>query len=244
MRRARFRDPGGVERTGDWTDRGIECSGRVYDPTEVDVLPPTEPDKIIGVSTNHFELLEAYPDLIEELPDRPRLFTKTPNTLSGHGDAVELLPDRRIEFEAELGIVVGEQCRHVPASEAYSVVEGFTCVNDITNQTDDDYYGVRFKSFDNAAVVGPVVVPPERVPDDARIQLRCNGEVRQDSDRAGLKFDVPEIIEEITTYITLEPGDVIPMGTPPGVGELEDGDHVEIEIEGIGTLEHDVVAPP
>lgn len=123
------------------------------------------------------------------------------------------------------------------------VVEGFTCANDITNWTDRDTYGFRFKSVDNTAPLGPVVVPPDRVPDDARIELRVNGETEQSTSRSKFVFDVREVISEVTTYTTLERGDVVMMGTGPGVGMLEPGDEVEVEIEGIGTLAHSVREP-
>jgi len=102
---------------------------------------------------------------------------------------------------------------------------------------------VRGKAFDGAAPLGPVMATPDEVPDDANVELRVNGETKQSSDREHLIFDVPTLIEEITTYLTLEPGDVISTGTPEGVGALSDGDTVAVEIEGVGTLEHDVRVP-
>jgi 2-keto-4-pentenoate hydratase/2-oxohepta-3-ene-1,7-dioic acid hydratase in catechol pathway len=101
---------------------------------------------------------------------------------------------------------------------------------------------VRGKAFDNAAPMGPVMATPDEVPDDASIELRLNGETQQSSSLDNLIFPVDELIAEITTLMTLEPGDVIATGTPAGVGPLSDGDVVEVEIEGIGTLEHDVTA--
>ncbi len=101
---------------------------------------------------------------------------------------------------------------------------------------------IRGKAFDGSAPIGPVVAPPDEVPDDATVELRLNGEVKQQSSRSEFIFSVPEIIEEITTYMTLEPGDIIITGTPAGVGPLSDGDRVEVEIEGVGTLEHFVSA--
>ncbi len=102
---------------------------------------------------------------------------------------------------------------------------------------------MRGKAFDNAAPLGPVVATPDEVPDDASIELRVNSETKQAASIDRFVFSVPELIAEVTTYMTLEPGDVLSTGTPAGVGALADGDHVEVEIEGIGTLEHDVVIP-
>jgi 2-keto-4-pentenoate hydratase/2-oxohepta-3-ene-1,7-dioic acid hydratase in catechol pathway len=125
------------------------------------------------------------------------------------------------------------------------VVAGYTCVNDISNRDDQrrEQNWVRGKAFDNACPIGPLVATPEHVPEDASIELRLNGETKQSSSREHLIFSVPELIAEITSYMTLEPGDVIATGTPEGVGPMEDGDEVEVEIEGIGTLKHSVKIP-
>jgi 2-keto-4-pentenoate hydratase/2-oxohepta-3-ene-1,7-dioic acid hydratase in catechol pathway len=124
----------------------------------------------------------------------------------------------------------------------YSIIEGYTCVNDISNRDDQmvEQNWIRGKAFDGSAPIGPVVAPPDEVPDDATVELRLNGTVKQRSSRSEFIFSVPEIVEEITTYMTLEPGDIIITGTPAGVGPLSDGDRVEVEIEGVGTLEHEV----
>lgn len=153
------------------------------------------------------------------------------------------LPENRyIEHEAELAVVIGEQCRNVSEDGAKEVIAGYTCFNDLSNRDDQDkeQNWVRGKAFDNAAPMGPVLATPEEVPDDARIQLRVDGETRQDSTLDHLIFSIPELIAEITQYMTLEPGDVIATGTPEGVGPLDDGNRVEVEIEGIGTLSHTV----
>lgn len=242
MHRIRFRDPAGTVRNGELVDDEIRFGTETYDATAVDVLPPAEPSKIVCVGLN-YERHAAEAGM--EVPDRPLLFLKPPNALAGHGDTVPLLPGKeRIDYEAELGVVIGEQCRNVAEEDAMDVVEGFTCVNDVSNRDDQDIEQnwIRGKAFDNSAPLGPVLATPDEVPADARIQLRVNGETKQDSSRADFIFTVPELIAEITTYLTLEPGDVISTGTPEGIGPLSDGDEVEVDIEGIGTLEHDVVA--
>jgi len=171
---------------------------------------------------------------------------KAPNALASHGDTVTVPAGKdRIDWEAELAVVIGEQCKAVDADDAMDVVAGFTCMNDVSNRDDQDreQNWVRGKAFDNAAPLGPVMATPDEVPADASVELRVNGETKQSSDREHMIFDVPTLIEEITTYLTLEAGDVIATGTPEGVGALADGDTVEIEIEGVGTLEHDVRVP-
>lgn len=243
MHHVRFRDPAGAVRQGQWHDDAITFGGERYDHDEVDVLPPVEPSKIVCIGRNYAEHAAEFDN---EVPDRPLLFLKPPNTLAGHGDTVTLPAGKdRLDHEAELAVVIGEQCRHVAAEDAMDVVAGFTCLNDISNRDDQnkETNWVRGKAFDGAAPIGPVVADPEHVPDDAYVRLRVNGELRQDGSRTQLFFDVPTLIEEITTYLTLEPGDIISTGTPAGVGPLEDGDHVEVEVEGVGTLEHSVRIP-
>lgn len=240
MHHVRFRDPAGAVRTGRWDDDEIVFANETYEPEEVSILPPSEPSKIVCVGLN-------YADHAEEegmdLPDRPLLFLKPPNALAGHGDTVTLPRGKEsVEFEAEFAIVIGEQCRDVDAEDAMDVIEGYTCLNDVSNRDDQriEQNWIRGKAFDGSAPVGPVVATPDEVPDDASVSLRVNGETKQSSSIDEFIFSIPELIEEITRYLTLEPGDIISTGTPAGVGPLSDGDRVEVEIEGIGTLEHDV----
>jgi len=254
MKRVRFRDPAGAVRTGEWLDDDGDVAGttstgvagqirfadRRYDPSEVDLLPPCEPSKIVCIGRNYAAHAEEFDN---EVPDRPLLFLKPPNAVAAPESEVDLLPGKdRIDHEAELGVVIGDQCRNVDEADAMDVVAGFTCVDDVSNRDDqrEEQNWVRGKAFDGAAPLGPVVASPEHVPDDAHVELRVNGDVRQSSTRAKLFFSVPELIAEITTYLTLEPGDVIATGTPEGVGPLAAGDAVEVEIEGVGTLRHGV----
>jgi len=239
MARIRFRDPAGSVRIGEASDDRIEAAGRTYDREEVDVLAPSEPTKIVCIGRNYTKHAD---EREEAVPDRPLLFLKPPNAVAGHGDEVSLPAGKRIEHEAELAVVIGEQARNVDADEAMQYVAGYTCFDDVSNRDDQDRESnwVRGKAFDGAAPMGPVLAPPEAVPDDAAVRLRVNGELRQDSSIERLVFPIPELIEEITSYLTLEPGDVVATGTPEGVGPLEDGDEVEVEIEGVGTLAHTV----
>lgn len=240
MHRVRFRDPAGATRTGRWEDDEIVFANETYAPEDVTILPPTDPSKIVCVGLN-------YADHAEEegmdIPDRPLLFLKPPNTLAAHGDTITLPRGKEsVEFEAEIAIVIGEQCRDVDADDAMDVVEGFTCLNDVSNRDDQrvEQNWVRGKAFDGSAPVGPVIATPDEVPEDASVSLRVNGETKQSSSRSEFIFSIPELIEEITQYLTLEPGDIISTGTPAGVGPLSDGDTVEVEVEGVGVLEHDV----
>jgi len=257
MKRVRFRDTAGNVRGGRWTVEDGEPVvtaaagpyGRIafgdesYDPDEVDILPPCEPTKVVCIGRNYADHAE---EMDSDLPDRPMLFLKAPNAVASHGKHLTMPSEKeRIDYEAELGVVIGEQCRNVSESGAMDVVAGYTCVNDISNRDDQrrEQNWVRGKAFDNACPIGPLVATPEHVPEDASIELRLNGETKQSSSREHLIFSVPELIAEITSYMTLEPGDVIATGTPEGVGPMEDGDEVEVEIEGIGTLKHSVKIP-
>ncbi len=148
------------------------------------------------------------------------LFLKGPNTLAAHGDTITLPAGKeRVDHEAELAVVIGEQCRNVPADEAEDVIAGYTCLNDVSNRDDqrEEQNWIRGKAFDGAAPIGPVLATPDELPEDAAISLRVNGDVRQESTIDLMYFSVPELIEEITTYVTLEAGDVIATGTPEGV---------------------------
>ncbi|MFW5938754.1 MAG: fumarylacetoacetate hydrolase family protein [Halanaeroarchaeum sp.] len=247
MHRVRFRDPAGSIREGTYDTESdtVAFAGEEYalDDPAIDVLPPTDPTKIVCIGRNY---AEHAAELGNDVPDRPLLFLKPPNALASHGDTVTVPEGKdRIDWEAEIAVVIGEQCKDVDAADAMDVVAGFTCMDDISNRDDQnrEQNWVRGKAFDNAAPLGPVLATPDEVPADASVELRVNGETKQSSDRAHLIFDVPTLIEEITTYLTLEAGDVIATGTPEGVGPLSDGDTVEVEVEGVGVLEHDVRVP-
>jgi len=250
MKRVRFRDPAGAVRTGEYhdgttgafEDGTITFGGRRYDPGDVDVLPPCKPTKVVCVGRNY---QDHAAEMDSNVPDRPMLFLKAPNAVASHGATVQVpgvAADHRIEQEAELGAVIGEQCRNVDVEEAMDVVAGFTCVNDVSNRDDQraEQNWVRGKAFDGAAPVGPVLATPEEVPADAAVTARVNGELRQDGTRDQMIFDVPTLVAAVTEYLTLEPGDVIATGTPEGVGPLADGDRVEVTVEGVATLEHGV----
>jgi len=242
MHRIRFRDPAGSVRTGEYHGDEVSFAGRRYDVEAVDVLPPSEPTKILCIGLNY---AAHAAESGSEVPDRPLIFLKGPNALAGHGDSIPLLAGKdRIDYEAELGVVIGEQCRHVDREDAMDVVEGFTCINDVSNRDDqrEEQNWIRGKAFDNSAPMGPTIATPEHVsnPDDPRVRLWLNGELKQDSLEDSLVFTVSEAISELTNYLTLEPGDVVAMGTSGHPEPLSDGDTVEIEVDGVGRLEHDV----
>lgn len=239
MKYVRFEDPAGSVRRGELDGATVSFANRTYDQSAVNVLPPVHPTKIVCIGLNYADHAE---ESGKDVPDRPMLFLKGPNTLSGHNDTISLLPGKdQIDHEAELGVVIGEQCRNVSEDDAMDVVWGYTCVNDVSNRDDqhEEQNWIRGKAFDNSAPIGPVIATPDEVPEDASIELRLNGETRQASTIDNLIFTVPELIAEISSYLTLERGDVIATGTTSGVGPLSDGDITEVQIEGVGTLRNE-----
>ena len=243
MRTARFRDPAGRTRTGEWTDEGIVTTDRTYDPEAVTVLPPTDPTKVVCQAGGYMDHREE--SGFEDRPERPELFLKTPNCVAAHGDDIELPPGRdAVEFEAEFGVVIGEQCRGASEADAMEYVAGYTCVNDVSNRDDqnEERNWVRGKAFDASLPMGPVVATPDEVPEDATLTLRHNGETKQETTREMMIFSVPELIADVSELITLEPGDVIATGTPFGPDVLSEGDTVEVEFDGVGVLENTVTA--
>lgn len=243
MRSVRFMDGARNVRTGEWVDEEIVFSGETIDPDDVTILPPTEPTKIVCIGRNYVPHAEEHDNPV---PKRPLLFLKGPNAVTAHNATIELPANKDwIDFEAELGIVIGKQCKNVSAEDADDVIAGYTCVNEVSNRDDQRYEGatnwVRGKGFDNSLPFGPAVVSTDLVPDDAYVEGRKNGEVYQRDTIDNLIFSIPELVEAITELITLEPGDIIPSGTPKGPERIEDGDTVEIEVEGVGTLRNDFV---
>jgi 2-keto-4-pentenoate hydratase/2-oxohepta-3-ene-1,7-dioic acid hydratase in catechol pathway len=240
--RVRFVDQDGRTQTGEWTDDGIVYRDSIYDPEVVDILPPVSGGKLIGVGANHEssdeQILEKY-GWPETPVDLPQYVKVGKNAYVGHQQDVMLPAENEYLYEIELAAVIGKECRNVQSENAADVIRGFTCYNDITI-FDPDGDIVRQKSFDNAAPIGPVIAPPEAVPEDANMELRKNGEIQQTGNRSEIRNSEADIIEEITSRVTLFPGDIISTGAPGGIGKLHDGDSVAIEIEGVGTHEHQI----
>jgi 2-keto-4-pentenoate hydratase/2-oxohepta-3-ene-1,7-dioic acid hydratase in catechol pathway len=207
---------------------------------EARLLAPVEPSKVVCVGRNY---REHAAELGNSMPTEPLLFLKAPSAVVGHGDAIEL-PEQseRVEHEGELGVVIGRRCRAVSEDEdPLSYVLGYTCVNDVTARDLQrrDVQFTRAKSFDTFCPVGPYVVTG-LAPADLRVETRVNGDVRQNGRTSAMAFPVPFLIRYISSVMTLNPGDLIATGTPAGVGPLTDGDTVEVEVEGVGTLRNQV----
>ncbi len=203
--------------------------------SEIKLLPPCTPTKIICLGRNYADHAK---ELGNEVPDRPLLFFKPPSAVIGPEDEIILPESERVDYEAELAIVIGKRCRNVKPEDVMKFILGYTCMNDVTDRAAQKWEKnwVRAKGFDTSAPLGPVIVTADEISGPFRVISRVNGELRQDGSTADFIFPIPEIITEITSRITLEPGDIIATGTPAGVGPLQHGDIVEIEIEGIGVL--------
>lgn len=200
---------------------------------------PVRPSKIIGIGRNY---LEHARELGNEIPIVPILFFKPPTSLIASGDTI-LLPSvsTRVEFEAEIGVVIGKRVRNVDQSAAERAIGGFVCVNDVTCrdlQKTDGQWG-RAKGFDTFCPVGPKVAGDL---DWRGLELICrvNGVQRQRARSTDMAFSIPELVSFLSGIMTLEPGDLIATGTPAGTAPLQHGDVVDVEIPGVGILSNPV----
>lgn len=203
-------------------------------------MMPLRPGKIIGIGRNYVEHAR---ELGNEMPAVPIIFFKPATALLGPGETI-LLPSasQRVEFEGEIGIVIGKRIRHADVSAAERAIGGFTCVNDVTCrdlQQVDGQWG-RAKGFDTFCPVGPLVADEIDPWAGVRVETRVNGDVRQDGNTRDFIFPLDVILRHITDCMTLFPGDLIATGTPKGVGPVVAGDVVEITVEGIGTLRNPI----
>ncbi len=207
-----------------------------YPISQVNLLPPVEPTKIIGVGRNYREHSR---EMGSPVPLEPLLFLKPPSAVIGPGGTI-LTPDvsRRVDYEGELAVVVRKAARELAEeADVGDYVLGYTCFNDITARDLQmkDVQFTRAKSFDTFAAFGPCIavgIDPSRL----RIKTFLNGKLRQSASTRDMVFSVPFLVRYISRVMTLNPGDVIATGTPAGVGPMSPGDRVDIQIEGIGTL--------
>lgn len=208
--------------------------------SEARVLIPALPGKVVAVGLNYRDHAE---ELGMEIPAEPVLFLKPRTSVIGPGEAI-VMPERakQVDYEAELAVVIGRKCRGVPAERADEVVFGYTCANDVTARDLQRLDGqwTRAKSFDTFCPLGPFI-ETELDPSDLKVEALVNGTVKQSSSTARMIFGVPELVSFISGVMTLEAGDVILTGTPPGVGPLSPGDSVTIRVEGVGELTNPVM---
>lgn len=205
------------------------------------LLAPVQPTKIIAVGLNY---RGHAAEMGKELPPEPLLFSKPPSAVIASGEQIVLPRDsENVHFEGELAAVIGRRVSNISQDEATEAILGYTLVNDVTArdiQHREQRY-TRAKGYDTFAPIGPTLVAGLE-PSRLNIETRVNGEVRQRSSVSDLIFSVPELVSFISSIMTLMPGDVILTGTPAGVGRLEPGDLVEVEVAEIGVLANRVVA--
>jgi 2-keto-4-pentenoate hydratase/2-oxohepta-3-ene-1,7-dioic acid hydratase in catechol pathway len=243
----------------DKLDQEIRASGLPADwdqlcerSQEFDWLPPVAvPEKIICIGLNY---RDHAAESKMEIPKEPVIFNKYNNALVGASGPV-ILPSNstQVDYEAELAVILGKQAKRVSPEEAVDYVGGYTLMHDVSARDWQFRTGqwVSGKTFDSFAPCGPHVVTPDEIddPHDLDIRLTLNGRVMQDSNTRNLIFDIPTLISYISHMFTLKPGDIISTGTPPGVGFarrpqvfLQDGDIVELFVEGVGTMRNRVIA--
>jgi len=202
-------------------------------------MMPLRPSKIIGIGRNYVEHAR---ELGNELPQVPMVFFKPPSSLIGPGETI-VLPGicQRVEFEAEIGVVIARRLRNADVGDAERAIAGYVCVNDVTCrdlQKVDGQWG-RAKGFDTFCPAGPRVATGL---DWRSLELSCrvNGVERQRAKATDMHFSIPDLVSFLSGVMTLEPGDLIATGTPAGTAALQDGDTVEVEISGVGTLSNPV----
>jgi len=219
-----------------------KTTGEVLSLPEVTLLAPCEPSKIIALGLNYKDHAAEYGSIV---PLEPLIFMK-PSTAVIGPDAAIIYPamSKRVDYEAELAVVIGKTARHVPEDRAFAYVLGYTRFNDVTArdlQRKDGQF-TRAKGFDTFAVIGPWIETDIADPDGLTVEAYLNGEQKQYSNTSDMVFGVATLISFISRIMTLLPGDVIATGTPSGVGPMQVGDVVEIRVENIGALRNQVVA--
>jgi len=223
-------------------DGGLEnTTGEGMSLPEVTLLAPCEPTKIVALGLNYRDHAAEFG---RPIPDEPLLFMKPSTAVIGPDeDIVFPAMSRRVDYEAELAVVIGRTCRHVKEEDFRNYVLGYTCINDVTArdlQKKDGQF-TRSKSFDTFAPLGPWIETAIPDPDNLMVEAYLNGERRQHSSTANMVFPVAALVSFISRIMTLRPGDVIATGTPAGIGPMAPGDVVEIRVEGIGRLQNRVV---
>lgn len=201
------------------------------------------PGKIVAIGRNY---VEHAAELGNPVPKQPLLFLKPPSSVIGDGDAIVLPPEsKQVEHEGEIGVVIGRRLHRAGMAEVQAAIAGITCVNDVTArdlQRSDEQW-TRAKGFDTFCPIGPRLVPID--PDLLQqLELRCrvNGTERQHGHARDMVFGITSLVSYVSQVMTLEPGDLIATGTPAGVGRLQPGDIVEVEIPEVGVLKNRVVA--
>jgi 2-keto-4-pentenoate hydratase/2-oxohepta-3-ene-1,7-dioic acid hydratase in catechol pathway len=211
----------------------------IYRFEEIKIKSPVLPSKIVCVGLNYID--HAH-ELNMDIPKEPIIFLKPSTAVIGHLDNI-IYPysSKQLDYEAEMGIVISKIAKNIEMDNAGEYIGGFVAFNDVTARDlqRKDGQWTRAKSFDTFAPIGPCI-ETELDPRNQKISLRLNGKLKQNSNTKNMIFDVYELVEFISSIMTLYPGDVIATGTPPGVGPMNNGDIVEVNIEGVGVLKNNI----
>ncbi|HZD47648.1 MAG TPA: fumarylacetoacetate hydrolase family protein [Silvibacterium sp.] len=206
------------------------------------LLAPVVPRKIIGVGRNYRDHASEFGN---EPPKEPLIFMKAPSSVIGPQEAIRIpWQSQRVDFEGELAIVIGKRASKIGPDEPVApYIRGYTIVNDVTARDlqKSDVQWTRAKGFDTFCPIGPLVTDELDPAAGVTVETRLNGELRQRGNTRDFIFDIDTLLRYITAALTLYPGDLIPTGTPAGVGSVQPGDQVEIAIEGIGVLHNPVL---
>ena len=221
---------------------GITETGETLVLSDVTLLAPCEPSKIVALGLNYRDHAAEFG---HQVPEEPLIFLK-PSTAVIGPEAAIIYPrmSRRVDYEAELAVVIGKTAHRVREDEALEYVLGYTCLNDVTARDLQKKDGLftRAKGFDTFAAMGPWIETAIGDPDNVMVEAYLNGEPRQHASTSNMVFGVRRLIAFISEVMTLLPGDVISTGTPSGIGPMRPGDVVEVRVEGIGTLRNRVLA--
>jgi len=218
----------------------FHLTSRIKKMREVKLLSPCLPSKIVALGLNYRDHAE---EAKARLPQEPLIFLKPATSIIGPGDPI-VYPkmSKQVDYEAELGVVIGKTAKAVPEEKGAGYILGYTCVNDVTARDlqSKDKQWTRSKGFDTFAPIGPWIVT-DIDPHGLEISSYLNGERRQHSNTKNLIFGPQQLVSFISHIMTLLPGDVIATGTPSGIGPMAIGDRIDVVIEGIGTLSNGVV---
>lgn len=218
----------------------IEYTGESFELSDVRLLAPAEPSKIVAIGKNY---REHAAEMNEGFPEEPLLFIK-PNTCIVANEACVVYPSisKRLDYEGELGVVIGKRAHAVQKGHSMEFILGYTCLNDVTARDiqKSDPQWTRGKGFDTFCPIGPHI-ETELDAMNVNICTRLNGIVKQQSNTCMMTHDIDKLICYITECMTLLPGDIIATGTPAGIGSMQRGDIVEVEIDGIGILRNHIV---
>lgn len=216
---------------------GVSQTGDSVDSDMATLLAPVEPSKIVCIGLNYHEHVKASYSA-DEAPERPLIFLKPPSSIIGPEEKiVHPTVSNRVDYEAELGVVIGSKAKDITEEQAPDYIFGLTCVNDVTArdlQKPDGQWS-RAKGFDTFCPIGPWIVQDVDY-SDLFVEGVLNGEVKQSGRTVQMIFNIPFLVSYISSIMTLMPGDIISTGTPSGISPMKSGDKIEVRIEDVGTL--------